>query len=183
MAQIPYVVGARIIELTLTPAVPGQIQHNIPSTGGIKVFNRGYGLWAGVARFGALKGSDAAQFEAMLAALNGPENYIELPLRGRETIAAATSITAVNDLVYTLAASPAGLARGSYVRSRDRLFVVSAQPSAKKIQLWPLVPLKVGDVIDVASTIRARLGDGNIPELPSTPHWSGPWVFSFREAI
>ena len=183
MAQIPYVAGARIIELTLTPSVPGQIQHNIPSTGGIKILNRGYGLWAGVARFGALKGSFANQFEAMLAALNGSENFVELPLRGRGTIAASTRITAVNDLVYTLAASPVGLVRGAYVRSKDRLFIVSAQPSASKVQLWPLVPLKVGDIIEIATTIRARSIDGDVPELPSTPQWSGPWVFGFREAI
>ena len=183
MAQIPYVVGARIIELTLTPTVPGQIQHTIPSTGEIKTLNRGYGVWAGVARFGALKGSVAAQFEAMLAALNGAENYIELPLRGRATIAAATKISAVNGLVYTLAASPNGLVRGAYIRSGDRLFVVSAQPAVNKIQLWPSVPLEVGDDIAIASTIRARAGEGNVPELPATPHWSGPWVFGFREAI
>ena len=183
MAQIPYVAGARIIELTLTPSIPGQIQHSIPSTGETKIFNRGYGLWAGVARFGALKGSAAAQFEAMIAALNGSENFIELPLRGRETIDTATRVTAVNDLVYTLAASPVGLMRGAYVRSRDRVFVVSAQPSASKVQLWPLVPLKVGDVIESAATIRARSINGNVPELPSSPHWSGPWVFGFNEAV
>ena len=183
MAQIPYAAGARIIELSLTPSVPGQIQHEIPFTGETKILNRGYGLWAGVARFGVLKGSAAAQCEAMFAALNGSENYIELPLRGRATIDAATSITAVNGSTYTLAASRLGLVRGSYVRSGDRVFVITAQPSARVVQLWPLVPLKVGDVIKSAATIRARSSGGNVPELPSTPHWSGPWVFGFREAL
>ena len=183
MSQIPYFAGARIIELTLTPTVPGQLQHNIPSTGEIKTLNRGYGMWAGVARFGSLKSSDAAQFEAMVAALNGSENHIELPLRGRTTIATATKITAVNDLVYTLAASPGGLMRGAYVRVKDRLFIISAQPAANKVQLWPLVPLKVDDVIEIATTIRAQSIDGGVPDLPSTPQWSGPWVFGFREAV
>ena len=183
MALIPYVAGARITDFTLSPIVPGQITHTIPSTGVIKTLNRGYGLWAGVVRFGILKGSVAAQVEAMLAALNGFENFVELPLRGRATIAAATTVTAVGGSVYTLAASPAGLARGAYVRSGDRLFVVSAQPTARKVQLWPPVPLRVGDDIEVAATIRARSSDGNVSDLPTTPHWSGPWVFGFREAI
>ena len=183
MTQIPYVLGARIIELTLTPTVPGQIQHTIPFTGETKILNRGHGLWAGVVRFGVLKGSVANQFEAMLAALNGSENYIELPLRGRGTIDAATRITAVNGSVYTLAASPAGLAIGAFVRSGDRVYVIIAQPSAREVQFWPFVPLAVGDDIEIASTIRARASDGNVSELPATPHWSGPWVFGFREAI
>ena len=183
MANIPYVANARMIEMTLSPSVPGQIQHPIPSTGGVKILNRGYGLWSGVVRFGVLKGEDADEFESMLAALNGSENFVELPLRGRGTIDAVTRISSIIGSVYNLNSSPGGLRRGAYVRSGDRLFIVTAQPSGQMIQLWPLVPLEVGDILSPATTIRVRLRDNNTPELPATTHWSGPWVMGFREAV
>ena len=183
MGEVPYVAGARLIELSLTPSVPGQIRHVVPSTGEIEIFNRGYGLWTGIARFHSIKGDIAGQIEAMFAALNGAENFVELPLRGRKTLEAATSISRVNGTVYTLTAAVGGLGRGTYIRSGDRVFIISAQPSAREIQLWPPVPLEIGDDIGIATTIRARSPDSSVPDLPSTPNWSGPWVFGFQEAI
>ena len=183
MSKIPYAPGARLIELTMVPSVPGQIQHNIPSTGITKIFNRGHGLWSGVARFGVLKGNAAAQVEAMFASLNGSENYVELPLRGRRTIATSTHIVTSIGSVFTLSDIPDGLGRGAYVRSGDRVFIISAQPSSDSIQLWPSLLLQAGDSIEPALTIQARSSDGVVPELPSTPHWSGPWVFGFSEVV
>ena len=181
MAEITYYADARLTEVTLTPDHPGQISHDIPSTGIIKTLNQGYGRWEGVARFGVMKGEEAAAMEAMLASLDGSANYVELPIH-RPTTEADTTIASVSGEEFTLTTDPKGLVPGAYVRSGNRLFVVRTVVDATRtITLWPFVPLEASDPIEVATTVRAR--STRRPDFPSTPHWSGPWVLSWVEAI
>lgn len=182
MAQIPYAAGARITDFALTPQVPGQISHPLPATGGLKVFNTGHGLWHGVVRFGVRKGGPAAEIAAMLASLNGAQNWLELPWRAYPTIDAASRIAGTLGSIYTVAVVD-GLARGAFVRSGGRVFVVSAMPAANQVQLWPTLPLGVGARLEPVASIRARSRDGNSPDLPATPHWHGPWVWNWQEYI
>ena len=182
MPQIEYYAGAWITELTLVPAHPGQITHDIPSTGSLRVFEQGHGRWEGVVRWKVRKGAAAAGMEAMLTGLDVVSNFIELPIH-RPTISAATTVAAEADGVYTLAADPGDAILGAYVRSHNRLFSVQGWDAARlRMTLWPDFPLVRGDPISPALSVRAR-GAGGVPDMPRTPHWSGPWVLSWVEAI
>ena len=184
MAQVAYPTDdARIVDFSLTPSVVGQINHEIPGSGALKVLDRGYGRWQGVVRFGVLQGEAAQKMTAMFAALNGTTNFIELPVRGHPTIGGAAAISDVDGATYTLAVEPEGLAVGAMVRSGARLFVISAMPAADKVNLWPTFPLAEEEMLSPATTVRARSRINAVPDIPSNPHWGGPWVWNWQEAL
>ena len=179
MAEVSYATAARIVEFAMTPATPGQISHPIPSTGTVRTLSLGHGLWRGVVRFGVLKGNAVGEIEAMLAALDGANNYLELPIRGRRVPAGDASITAASGTGYTV--SGATLAPGMYVRARNRVFTVTGV-SGGTVSLWPTLPLDTSDTLVPASTIRA-MSRGAGPDLSVTPHWGGPWVWNWQEHV
>ena len=92
-----------------------------------------------------------------------------------------TSVASVDGLTFRVVTAVDGLELGSYVRSGDRLYIITGKPNPDEIRLWPNIPLEVGAPISAARTIRAR--SSNVPQMPHTPHWYGPWAWQFIEAI
>ena len=182
---VSYFTGARITEFSLNPDAPGQIAHEVPSTGTTRVFNRGYGRWRGVVRFGALKGAAVHQMEAMLASLDGAAESVELPLRGRASIAAASvQVDAPSGGATRLTTAPGDMVRGIYLRKDKRLLIVTEwDASSREISVWPAIPLMENDLLTRATTVSAQSRRDATPDLPLSPHWGGPWVWNWQEAL
>ena len=176
MAQVNYPADAYTTEVTLQAFTPGQITHNIPSTGNVVPFNLGPGRWQGTISWKT--SNDGAAIEAAIAALNGAENWMAIPLR-RPTIETSVAIRSAQPGLWTLASAPADLAN-KFVRFGQRVYVIVNQ-NGNTVSVWPLVNTDSSGTMEPTKTI--NIHSTRTPELRATPHWSGPWTISWRERI
>ena len=175
---------ARITEIPLLPATPGQIRHRIEITGAIKILNRSPGIWEGSVTFGSRSSQAAAsKMEAFLAALNGAENWTEIPIDHIKPSNSAGGgvVQAVNgSLQYTMSNPGRFDTVGNYWNAAGRLLIQTAV--APNVEFWPKIRFPVTTAIAPATYIRCR-NAGDSPLLGHTPHWSGPWTWQFVEHI
>lgn len=174
MAQVAYPIGvARITELRLQRANPGDVNHEIPSTGKVETLKFGHGLWLGVITFGALDDVESAQrMEAFFASLDGAANTVNLPLshikRNPNAAAKRRNAFAAADV-------------GTYWTHGGRLYIVTGV-TGTTASMWPTVPLAANQMMTPAAHIVAREREG-APIMPHNPHVLGPWTWQFREAV
>ena len=192
MARVPMPAGvaARISELAIRPVHPAQIVQRSPFTLQQQVLERGGGTWAGTVTFAAagLDGAAAAaEVEGFLASLNGRANVFELPL-GRPTIPLAEdgvrNVTVIGGgltggVEHTLSGTITATI-GTYLRVDQRLFCVTAIAGVV-VTLEPQIQLDVLDLIDRATTVRAR-ASSDIGMSVRQPGKFGPWVLQWEEA-
>lgn len=180
MARIDLPSGILTLETTLKPEMSGQIQHIIPSSGAAITYNQGPGFWTGTTTWKTRRDERTAQaVEAMLAALNGTDNYFELPLN-RQTIQNNLIITGAQPGAWTIGDKPEDLVDGTYLRFNNRLFICT-QAESENINVWPLVSTAPNGTARPARSVRAEVT--RIPELRKTPNWSGPWSIAWRERL
>ena len=169
MAHLPWYNGIRITDLTLNASVPGQIIHEIPSTGAVRIFNQGAGRWEGTIVFGRVDNMDVGlRIEAFIAGLNGSQNTTDIPL----------------DRIKNLRTAGTTLGRaqiGRYYNAGNRLIVVSGRVGGKTI-IFPELPLSESAALTSPSRIHIRL-TGAAPSMPHQPDNHGPWALSFTEAL
>ena len=111
------------------------------------------------------------------------ENITELPLGSRVSAFAGTTASSVASNTITLAALPSGLAANSYIRSGNRLYVVtSLVKTARQITVWPEGLIAASDPVDPAPTVRVRF-TSKATRSPRSGGFAGPWSVSVREAV
>lgn len=168
MAEIEWAPDIRITEIALTAANPGQIIHEIPTTGSMRVFNRGVGFWQGTITFGQLDNMTQGQnVEAFIATLNGSQNITRIPL---------TDIKRFRNQSNT----PIPLSNavpGRYYNYKDRLILVN------KNAIFPEIPINPSESVVPASFVRVRLAPNSNVLMRHRPETYGPWVLSWREAL
>ena len=120
--------------------------------------------------------------ESFLAQMSQRENTTELPLGSRASTFTATTASSVTGATVTLAALPTGLAANTYVRSGNRLFMVtSLSVNTRQATLWPSGLLSSGAAVSQAQTVRVRLAAPESSE--SVGGFVGPWNLNFDEAV
>ena len=190
MAEVAFPLNtARTVELRLRRENPGQITHEIPSTGARKTFTFGAGHWAGQVTFGRMRDRQSSQImEAFIASLDGGANWTQLPLREAKTYRSATTSlqvsgsTAGSLLTHTFDNNPLEAADvGTYWNSSNRLFIVT-QVDGANVALWPQLVLAADTRLTAATFVLARQ-DANSPTMPQTVDFGGPWSWNFVEAI
>lgn len=183
MAEVSIPSSSYTTSMQLEMINPGRVEHQIPSTGVIHKFDRGPGYWQGVVQWKTRKEEQAAQaVEAMLAALNIADNYIELPL-WRRAIEKPIEILSADPGLWTARELPEELSNGFYLRYENRIYLTLAvSQSSKKISVWPVVkPQSSSGLASPGKSIRATAIRN--PQLPRTPDWFGPWSLAWREKI
>lgn len=183
MASVAFPSVARVDMLTLAQWWPGRVVHEAKQTGDQVIVDRGGPRWRGAATISELNtGAGARAVDAFLAQMSQRENTTELPLGSRASAFAATTASSVSGATVTLAALPTGLAANTYVRSGNRLFLVtSLAVNTRQATLWPSGLLAAGAAIERAATVRVRL---NMPEdSVSVGGFVGPWNLKFDEAV
>ena len=169
MAHFPWYSGIRIVNLTLIPAVPGQIRHEIPSTGAVRVFNTGAGRWEGTISFGRVDNADVGlRTEAFIAGLNGSQNVTEIPLGNIKRFRTPNATLGTAQI-------------GRYYNYNDRLIVIHGRENSNTL-FFPEIPIKENEDLTSANRLRIRL-TGQQANMPSSPNNWGPWVLSFTEAL
>ena len=169
MALIPWYSGLRITNLNLIPSVPGQITHEIPSTGAVRTFNAGAGRWSGTIQFGRIDSEEQGlRTEAFIAGLNGSHHTTDIPLE---------RIKGFESSDTTLAEA----AVGRYYNYGSRLVVIHGREGGNT-RLWPELNIAESDTLTSATLLRIRL-TGAQAVLRQEPEIWGPWVLSFTEAI
>ena len=183
MAEISYPSAAVVGGIDLVATMPGRISHAIPATGGEVIVDRGISRWGGTVRINEVEtGAGARAIEAWLAQMAAHENFSEIPLGSRASDFTATTIASVADSVVVLTAIPSGLAVNDFVRSGNRLFIVtSLVASTRQATLWPDRVVAAGAAFAKAATIRARLS-GKPVGSRSGRGFVGPWSLPIREA-
>ena len=185
MAQIAFPSGAAVEALTLKPSWPGRISHAVPATDDEVIVDRGTPRWVGSVRIGQLESGSAEGLavEALLAQLSQHENFTELPLGARASTFASTTISSVASGTITLAAIPSGMEVNRFMRSGNRLFIItSLVSSTRQITVWPEHILAASATVEQAATIRVRLA-GAATDTDSGGGFTGPWTLPIREAI
>ena len=184
MAEVAFPSAGVVEALDLTQAWPGRIVHSVPATDDEVILNRGLPRWEGRVRLSMLEtGTDARAVEAWLAQMSLGENFSEIPMGSRASAFTATTASAVASGTITLAALPSGLAVNTFIRSGNRLFIVtSLVSSTRQATVWPSGIIAAGDAISQAATVRARLTDPG-GASPSERGFAGPWTRKFREAV
>lgn len=169
MAHLPWYNGIRITDLTLSASVPGQIRHEIPSTGAVRIFNQGAGRWTGTITFGRVDSEDVGlRTEAFIAGLNGSQNTTDIPL----------------DRIKSYRTPPTTLRNaqiGRYYNVGDRLIVVHSRVGNQTL-IFPEIPINEEQALTSPTRLRIRLA-GAEPTLPHQPDNHGPWVLQFTEAL
>lgn len=169
MANLPWYSGIRIVNITLVPSVPGQIVHEIPTSGSQRVFNTGFGRWEGTIQFGRVDNADVGmRTEAFIAGLNGSQNTTEIPLDRIKNI--GTSSTQLRNAAI-----------GRYYNYKNRLIVIHGRASNKTL-FWPEININENEGLTSPKTLRIKL-TGNQASMPHSPDNWGPWVLSFVEAL
>ena len=174
MASVSYPSGvARITELALQRDNPGDVRHDIPSTGATKILRFGYGRWVGTISFGEMDDFEKGQrIEAFLASLDGGVNTVNLPL---DHIKANPN--SGNKRRNAFAASDIG----TYWTNDGRLYIVTGVTTGLA-SMWPTVPLATTASMTPATHIVARERQG-APLMRHNPSVLGPWTWAFQEAI
>ena len=174
MAVVAFPTGvARITELSLQRMNPGDVRHEVPSTGRETLLKFGYGLWHGLVTFGEMDDvAQAQRIEAFFASLDGGANTVHLPI---DHIKASAS-----DAPKTLAEMTDDDI-GTYWNYEGRLYAVTGI-GAGTASLWPTKPVPAGAALAPATHIVAKERDG-APAMPHTPHFLGPWTWLFKEAV
>ena len=168
MALIQWPSEARITEIVLTPAKPGQINHVIPSTGAVRTFNRSSGRWTGTITLGRLENMVQGQvIEAFISTLNGSQNTTRIPLtRIKQFKSEGTApIEFRNALV------------GRYYTHNNRLIVVYSDGN-----IFPDLPIEPDTMIAPATSLLIRQSADTTPLMRHRPNAYGPWSFQFQEA-
>ena len=169
MANLPWYGDIRITNLTLVPAVPGQITHQIQYTGVSRVFNTGYGRWQGTISFGRVDDQDIGmRTEAFIAGFNGSQNTTEIPLeniKGFRTPNAQLQDTQI----------------GRYYNYKNRLILIHGRASNKTL-FFPEIPINENEGLTSPKSLRIRL-EGATASLPHSPDNFGPWVLQWTEAL
>ena len=166
--EINWTKHARITNLTLIPSNPSRITHEIPSTGAVKEFNRGTGLWTGTLTLGVHNDPLLGQaVEAMIAGLLLPASTFRIPLLKIKNLAPSISGNAVQ-----LANSKAGV----YYMYNDRLVL-----SSGGLNIFPQLTIDRTAMLRPATHLHARLV--GTPAMPHVPDQFGPHTLQFREVI
>ena len=169
MAHFPWYDGIRITNLTLVPAVPGQIVHEIPTSGASRVFNTGFGRWEGTISFGRVDNADVGQrIEAFIAGLNGSQHTTDIPLDRIKNI--RTADTQLRNAQI-----------GRYYNYKNRLILIHGRASNKTL-FFPEININENEGLTSAKRLRIRL-TGRQASMPASPNNWGGWVLSFREAL
>ena len=169
MAHLPWLPSIRITNLTLTPSVPGQIRHEIPTTGAVKVFNTGAGRWTGTIQFGRVDSADLGlRVEAFIAGLNGSQHTTDIPLARIKNLATADATLETAQI-------------GRYYNYNNRLIVVHGRDSNGTL-IFPELPINQNEVLTSPNRLRIRLRETQA-SMPQTPDSWGPWALSFTEAL
>ena len=169
MAQLPWYNGIRITDLTLVPAVPGQIVHEIPSTGAARVFNAGVGRWEGSIQFGRVEDPDVGlRTEAFISGLNGSSNTTDIPLRLIKNLQTADSTLKEAQI-------------GRYYNYGNRLILIHGRVGGKTL-IFPEIDINEDSALTSPTRLRIRLS-GSQSALPHQPMNFGPWALSFFESI
>lgn len=169
MAELAWNADIRITDLSLVATNPGQIVHEIPSTGSVKTFNRGVGRWSGTITFGQLENMVQGQnVEAFIAALNGSQNTTRIPLAHIKGF-------------RNQSASPIPFNRveaGKYYNYGSRLIL-----SNGGFSVFPEIPIGSSEMVTPATFIRIRQAPAAQVLLRHRPDSFGPWTLSFVEAL
>ena len=181
MAEIDFPAIAWQGQINLRLIKPGQVYHPLLYADFGSLLERGYGNFEGTCVFSEAYAEDADVIEAFLNSLNGRANHVELPIQ-RNTIDAATTVSARAGNVYTLAADPGGLAVGVYVRSGNRLLQVVGFGAGPTIRIAPDPVLAVGDAISPGATVRAA-SVRDVPLSRRSSSWGGPWSWAWVERL
>ena len=185
MAQITFPSGAVLEALALKPSWPGRISHAVPATDDEVIVDRGTPRWTGQAKLAQLEAgsAEARAVESLLARLSQHENFTELPLGVRASAFSSTTISSVASGTITLAAIPSGMAVDTFMRSGNRLFIItSLVASTRQITVWPEHILAASATVEQAATIRVRLA-GKATDTDTAGGFAGPWTLPIREAI
>ena len=167
MAEIQWSTDARITNLTLNADNPGQITHEIPSTGTLRVFNQSFGRWTGTIQLGQVESQDQGQrIEAFIAGLRGSQNATRVPLSHIKGFASDSNTPVrFSDVVA-----------GRYYNIGDRLFVAYGGGV-----VFPNLPIAPSTAVRPATFILVRLAAGASPLLPHRPDQYGPWAIQIQE--
>lgn len=169
MANLVWYNGIRITNLSLVPNVPGQIIHEIPSTGATRVFQTGAGRWNGTITFGRVDNPDVGlRIESFISSLNGGLHTTDIPLQQIKSYR-TTDTTLEN------------AQSGRYYNFGNRLVVIYNRVG-KRTHYFPNLPLDDDSVLTNPNRIRIRLTNSS-PILPNQPNNWGPWTLSFTEAL
>lgn len=170
MALINYPSVARITELRLTRANPGDVTHEIPSTGRTQMLRFAQGTWHGTVTFGALDNrDDGARMEAFFASLDGGANSVRLPL---------INIKKQCDNTIRALLKPDSV--GCYYRTSKGLVIITSAESSGAGTWWPPYQFPVNEPFTAAThiTVKER---GGAPVMPHVPGLMGPWTWQFQE--
>lgn len=168
MAEISWNPNIRIVDLSLVASTPGQIIHSIPSTGAVRIFNQGSGLWTGTITFGEMDEMETGQqIEAFIATLNGSQNTTRIPLVNIKQFSTSTSPTQFRNAKT-----------GHYYIYKNRL-ILSYGGSA----VFPDFPISPNETILPATSILVRQRPDSQVILRHRPDSYGPWSLSFTEVI
>ena len=169
MAHFQWYDGIRITNLALVASVPGQIIHQIPSTGASRIFNTGVGRWTGTIQFGRVDNQEIGlRTESFISGLNGGQHTTDIPLNQIKSYQ-TTNTTLANAVV------------GRYYNFGNRLVVINERV-ANRTYYFPNLPLDNDSVLTNPNRLRIRLTNAT-PILPNSPNNWGPWTLSFTEAI
>ena len=169
------------------PYYPGQINLRSAITGSVQTLNRGYGSWRGIAAISLLGYYDEARakkIESFFAALEGQQNYTDIPLQRPTPSAGSATVTAINvdsegKLLHTLNTSLA-VETGDWLSSSGRVFIVR-EVNGQVLVLDPQRPLGSNATISPAPTIRVKNDADIIPPTRRTYDNWGPWTFNWVE--
>lgn len=168
MANIAWVNQIRIINLSLVASIPGQIRHEIVSTGSVKVYNQAAGRWAGSVQFGRVDSPEIGRrIEALISALNGSQHTTDLPIANIKGAAPNTTLATAQI--------------GQYYNFGNRLILVNGRSSGKTLH-FPQINIAEDSVLTSANRLRIRLTNAQTL-MPHTPDNQGPWALAFTEAI
>ena len=184
MAEIAFPSNVTVKSLDLTTGWPGRITHRVPQTDDEVIIDRGNPQWEGTLVVNEVEtGAVAAAVEAWAAQMSQHENHTEVPMGSRASSFTATTASSVAANTITLAALPSGLAVNSYIRSGNRLHVVtSLVTTTRQITVWPEGIIAAGAAISPASTVRARF-TSKATRAPRSGGFAGPWSVGIREAV
>ncbi len=165
MAQVTLLTDAKIMQVTISAWRPSQVGlQNLASS--VFVINRAYATWRGNVTFAKIdpyEDSLAAAMEAFFASLDGQANWFDLPLY-RPTIAddaTATVSSVVNATDGTIShniSADLSAAVGDWLAVGNRRYVVrKTTANGTQLTLDPQIPLEVGETIEDAANVRARV--------------------------